>query len=122
MSFGRQSGPPASAKQMDYLRSLVEKAGHTGFRDARGPLGLTQRQAGGKFTKGEASALIDRLVNGEGGTGGEAGTGSGLATDDGLGSAAERLEAEQASILRGMPAGLLAAELERRGWTVTSPF
>lgn len=123
MSFGRQSGPPASAKQMDYLRSLVEKAGHTGFRDARGPLGLTQRQAGGKFTKSEASALIDRLVNGEGGDGGDGtGAGSGLGTDDGLDSAAERLEAEQASILRGMPAGLLAAELERRGWTVTSPF
>jgi hypothetical protein len=123
MSFGRQSGPPASAKQMDYLRSLVEKAGHTGFRDARGPLGLTQRQAGGKFTKGEASALIDRLVNGEGGDGADGtGAGSGLGSDDGLDSAAERLEAEQASILRGMPAGLLAAELERRGWTVTSPF
>lgn len=120
MSFGRQSGPPASAKQMDYLRSLVEKAGHTGFRDARGPLGLTQRQAGGKFTKSEASALIDRLVNGDGGAG--TGAGPGLGTDDGLDSAAERLEAEQASILRGMPAGLLAAELERRGWTVTSPF
>jgi hypothetical protein len=120
MSFGRQSGPPASAKQMDYLRSLVEKAGHTGFRDARGPLGLTQRQAGGKFTKGEASALIDRLVNGDGADG--TGAGSGLGADDGLDSAAERLEAEQASILRGMPAGLLAAELERRGWTVTSPF
>jgi len=121
MSFGRQSGPPASAKQVKYLLSLIEKDGHTGFRDARGPLGLTQRQAGGKFTTSEASALIDRLLNGEGGG------------DDGVGdetraaaaeydSAAERLEAEQAGILRGMPAGLMAAELERRGWTVTSPF
>ena len=62
MSFGRQSGPPASAKQVKYLLSLIEKDGHTGFRDARGPLGLTQRQAGGKFTKGEASELIDRLL------------------------------------------------------------
>jgi hypothetical protein len=121
MSFGRQSGPPASAKQVDYLRSLVERAGHTDFRDARGPLGLTQRQAGGKFTKGEASALIDRLLNG--GDGGDGGDGAADGTvDRGLDSAAERLEAEQASILRGMPAGLLAAELERRGWTVTSPF
>ncbi len=120
MSFGRQAGPPASAKQMDYLRSLVERAGHTGFRDARGPLGLTQRQAGGKFTKGEASELIDRLVNGSADGGDEGGAATG--TDGGLDSAAERLEAEQASILRGMPAGLLAAELERRGWAVTSPF
>jgi hypothetical protein len=120
MSFGRQSGPPASAKQVSYLLSLVEKAGHSGFRDARGPLGLTQRQAGGKFTKTEASALIDRLVNGE--AGGEGGDGAGSAADHAYDSAAERLEAEQAGILRGMPAGLLAAELERRGWTVTSPF
>ncbi|MBN2622329.1 MAG: hypothetical protein JXA83_03115 [Acidimicrobiales bacterium] len=117
MSFGRQSGPPASARQMDYLRSLVEKAGHTGFRDARGPLGLSQRQAGGKFTKAEASALIDRLVDGGGGDGD---TSDGAAAE--YRSAAERLEAEQAGVLRGMPAGLLAAELERRGWTVTSPF
>jgi hypothetical protein len=123
MSFGRQSGPPASAKQISYLLSLVEKAGHTGFRDARGPLGLTQRQAGGKFTKGEASALIDRLLNGEGGGGGgDAADGEARAAAAEYDSAAERLEAEQAAILRGMPAGLLAAELERRGWTVTSPF
>lgn len=118
MSFGRQSGPPASAKQVDYLRALVEKAGHTGFRDARGPLGLTQRQAAGRFTKAEASALIDRLLKGD-----EVGEGT-VATADvpDPHSAAERLEAEQAALLRGMPAGLLAAELERRGWTVTSPF
>ena len=123
MSFGRQSGPPASSKQVSYLLSLVEKAGHTGFRDARGPLGLTQRQAGGKFTKNEASALIDRLLNGEGGAGaGDAADGEARAAAAEYDSAAERLEAEQAAILRGMPAGLLAAELERRGWTVTSPF
>jgi hypothetical protein len=119
MSFGRQSGPPASAKQVDYLRSLVEKAGHTGFRDARGPLGLTQRQAAGRFTKGEASELIDRLVNGP--DAGDGGTAASADVPDPE-SAAERLEAEQAALLRGMPAGLLAAELERRGWTVTSPF
>jgi hypothetical protein len=123
MSFGRQSGPPASSKQVGYLLSLVEKAGHTGFRDARGPLGLTQRQAGGKFTKSEASALIDRLLNGEGAAGDDDGSGDeARAAAAEYDSAAERLEAEQASILRGMPAGLMAAELERRGWTVTSPF
>ena len=125
MSFGRQSGPPASAKQVSYLLALVEKAGHTGFRDARGPLGLTQRQAGGKFTKNEASALIDRLLAGEGTAGGDGADGAAgerAAAAAEYDSAAERLEAEQAAILRGMPAGLLAAELERRGWTVTSPF
>ena len=65
MAFGQQSGPPASAKQLAYLLSLVQGAGHDGFRDARHPLGLTQRQAGGKFTSGEASELIDRLLAGE---------------------------------------------------------
>lgn len=119
MSFGRQSGPPASAKQVDYLRALVEKAGHTGFREARGPLGLTQRQAAGRFTRGEASALIDRLLNGDAAGDGHAAGAADVPDPD---SAAERLEAEQAALLRGVPAGLLAAELERRGWTVTSPF
>jgi hypothetical protein len=65
MAFGQQSGPPASAKQLSYLLSLVQGAGFEGFRDARHPLGLTQRQAGGKFTGGEASELIDRLLAGE---------------------------------------------------------
>jgi hypothetical protein len=120
MTFGRQSGPPASARQLDYLRALVERAGHAGWRDARGPLGLTQRQAGGRFTRDEASALIDRLLKGEDGD--PLGPGGGVTADDGPDSAADRLAAEQATILRGMPAGLLAAELERRGWRVTSPF
>lgn len=122
MSFGKQAGPPASAKQVQFLLSLVEKAGHTSFRDARGPLGLTQRQAGGKFTIGEASALIDQLVA----TDGDAEVVFGRGVGDGSPSmeqvsASDRLEAERAGILRGMPAGLLAAELERRGWTVSTP-
>ena len=65
MSFG-QSAPSASPKQIAYLLSLVKQAGHDGFRDACGPLGLTQRQAAGKFSKSEASTLIDLLLNGEG--------------------------------------------------------
>ncbi len=122
MTFGKASGPPASAKQLKYLLSLIEQAGHTGFRDARGPLGLTQRQAGGKFTIGEASALIDQLVAADGDT--EVfgrGVGDGDAPSMEEVSAADRLDAERATVLRGMPAGLLAAELERRGWTVTTP-
>ena len=38
------------------------------------------------------------------------GPGGGVTADDGPNSAADRLAAEQATILRGMPAGLLAAE------------
>jgi hypothetical protein len=117
MAFG-QSAPPATPKQVQYLLSLVQKAGHTSFRDARGPLGLTQRQASGKFSKNEASALIDRLLAGEGDGSGDAG--SGANTGEAI-SAADRLEMERAEVLRGMPAGLLASELERRGWQVTPP-
>ena len=62
MAFGQSSGPPASAKQMQYLEALVGKAGFSTFREARHPLGLTQRQAGGKFSTNEASALIEQLL------------------------------------------------------------
>ena len=62
MAFGQASGPPASAKQIAYLASLLKDAGYETFREARHPFGLTQRQAGGKFTTSEASHLIDRLL------------------------------------------------------------
>src|SRR5271154_616286 len=61
MGFGQQSGPPASAKQVQELLALLQEAGHSDFRDARGPMGFTQRQAGGKFTRAEADALLERL-------------------------------------------------------------
>jgi hypothetical protein len=118
MAFGQQSGPPASHKQLQYLESLLRKAGHDGFRDARGPLGLTQRQAGGKFTKDEASTLIDQLLQADPEV--EAPIGAGRAAREQT-TAAERLEGERVQALRGMPASLLADELERRGWTVTPP-
>lgn len=120
MSFG-QTAPPATAKQVQYLLSLVQKAGHTGFRDARGPLGLTQRQASGKFSRNEASALIDVLLAEPSSGDDDTSTGSSLGGFGESISAADRLESERAEVLRGMPAGLLAAELERRGWAVTAP-
>ena len=46
MAFGQAAGPPASRRQVETLAELVRAAGHTDFRDARGPLGLNQRQAG----------------------------------------------------------------------------
>ena len=61
MSFGQASGPPATAKQVRELQELLEAAGHSDFRDARGPMGFTQRQAAGKFTRDEAQAFIDQL-------------------------------------------------------------
>lgn len=69
MSFGQSSGPPATGKQLRELTELLEAAGHTDFRDARGPMGFTQRQAGGKFTRDEADAFIEQLeaeVHGDG--------------------------------------------------------
>ena len=101
------SGPPATSKQVAYLEALVRKAGYEGFREARRPLGLTQRQAGGKFTRQEASELIDRLVNGEPAAG-----------DD---EAPDPIDAARAELLRGVPAEMLADELLRRGWTVQPP-
>jgi len=109
MVFGQQSGPPASPKQVRELLELLQDAGHADFRDARGPLGLTQRQGAGKFTRDEATELIERLqaAASEGGAAAPA-------------APVERLSpAEQA--LRRLPVEQLAAELQRRGWIVLEP-
>ena len=59
MTFGRSSGPPASGRQTSELLELLRRAGHADFRDARGPMGFSQRQAAGKFTVQEASDFIE---------------------------------------------------------------
>ena len=61
MAFGQQAGPPASPREVQKLLTLLQDAGHTDFRDARGPMGFTQRQAAGKFTRDEAAAFIAQL-------------------------------------------------------------
>lgn len=109
MPFGQQSGPPASARQVQELLALLQDAGHTGFRDARGPMGFTQRQGAGKFTRDEATAFIEQLQGQE--PGADAPT---SATPPARLSAAEQL-------LRRMPVEQLAAELQRRGWIVMEP-
>jgi hypothetical protein len=108
MAFGQQSGPPASTTQVKELLALLNDAGHTDFRDARGPMGLTQRQAAGKFTRDEAAALIARLQGNEP-------EGTFLAVVP-----AAKLSAQE-QLLRHLPAEQLVAELRRRGWTVTEP-
>jgi hypothetical protein len=108
MAFGQQSGPPASARQVQELLGLLREAGHTDFRDARGPMGFTQRQAAGKFTYGEAVAFIDQLQD------------SGAEENTPVAPPTSR-PAAQVPTLRHVPAEQLAAELRRRGWTVVEP-
>jgi hypothetical protein len=120
MPFGQQAGPPASPKQISYLKSLLRAEGYDDFRSARHPLGLTQRQAGGKFTSREASQLIDRLTGAEPVTSPEPTPSERDAAAD-RASAIDPLDATRRDLLRGMPAELLADELARRGWTTVPP-
>jgi len=109
MAFGQQAGPPASAKQVQELLALLQDTGYADFRDARGPMGFTQRQGSGKFTRDEAAALIDRMQA-------EASEGdSPPATVP-----ATRVPAAAKALAR-MPTEELAAELQRRGWIVLEP-
>jgi hypothetical protein len=108
-----QSGPPASPKQVSYLQALIEKAGYANFREARRDFGLTQRQSGGKFTKQEASDLIDRIVNGDPEPTAELDSSGVLAVPE--------VTPAQAAMLRGIPGQILADELLSRGWSVRPP-
>jgi hypothetical protein len=109
VAFGQQPGPPASPRQLQELTSLLAEAGHTGFRDARGPMGFTQRQAAGRFTREEATAFIDQLQDAELQPSAAAAAGSVVVPS-----------AEDRAMGR-IPSHRLAAELRRRGWTVTKP-
>ena len=129
MAFGQQSGPPATARQVKELLELLQDAGHSDFRDARGPMGFTQRQAGGKFTRDEADALIAQLQL-------EAERGATPADDEPpeqpepratgrppvrpVPKATARVSAAEQA-LRKIPDAQLAAELQRRGWIVVEP-
>jgi hypothetical protein len=132
MAFGQQSGPPATAQQLKLLLSLLQAEGYDDFRSARGPMGFTQRQGGGKFTRDEASALIDQLQNGE------AIDEAPAATVEPPAAVVKRAVAKKAAVakpaessresltpaeqaIRRIPTTHLAAELQRRGWIVVEP-
>lgn len=118
MAFGQSSGPPATGKQVAELLALVQAAGHTDFRDARGPLGLNQRQAAGKFTRDEADAFIAQLQDAE--HAGESAPPPVVAPRLVARVAAAKGSSTEAA-LRKLPSEMLAAELQRRGWVVMEP-
>lgn len=107
MPFGQSLGPPATARQLNELLELLHVAGHRDFRDARGPMGFTQRQAAGRFTRDEATEYIERLQE----SGPEP-----LAE-----TAPKRRAGPGDPALRAVPDERLAAELDRRGWIVIAP-
>jgi hypothetical protein len=112
MAFGQSSGPPATHSQLHELTELLQAAGHSDFRDARGPMGFTQRQANGKFTRDEAAQFIAALQE-----------------------AADEAPAPPSSPAKPKPPRpgsvetqlakfsdeQLAAELQRRNWVVMEP-
>jgi hypothetical protein len=127
VAFGQQSGRPATARQLKELLALLQAAGYSDFRDARGPLGFTQRQGGGKFNSDEADAFIEQL---------QAETeGAPPAAPEPAPTkrAAPKAAARPASptprsaltpneqAIRRIPTPQLAAELQRRGWIVVEP-
>ena len=112
MAFGQASGPPASHSQMRELTELLQAAGHTDFRDARGPMGFTQRQAAGKFTRDEADEFIAALHE-------AAETPQVPSAPAPRPKAASRGRAE--AQLGTFSDQQLAAELQRRGWVVMEP-
>ena len=112
MAFGQQSGPPAPGNKVRELLALLNDAGHTDFRDARGPMGFTQRQAGGKFTRDEADAFIEQLEE-------AAHTESPPPSPTPATRVIRPSAAERA--LQDVSSELLAAELQRRGWIVAEP-
>ncbi len=116
MAFGQTSGPPATARQVAQLLDLIQSAGHSDFRDARGPLGFTQRQAAGKFTRDEAETLISELEDAVGG-------GDAIDATVAAPTAPTRRRAVAAPdrTLSAVSTPKLAAELQRRGWIVIEP-
>jgi hypothetical protein len=116
MAFGQPAGPPASKQQLNELLELLIAAGHTDFRDARGPMQFNQRQAAGRFTRQEADDFIDQLR-------------AEAEFDEVIAAVAEpvspkptpqRLTAHQKTA-KSLPDSVLAAELQSRGWIVVEP-
>jgi hypothetical protein len=112
MAFGQSSGPPATHSQMRELTELLQAAGHSDFRDARGPMGFTQRQANGKFTRDEADEFIAALQ--------ETAEESPTPPPAPVKPKAPRPGSPEAQLAK-FSDEQLAAELQRRNWVVMEP-
>jgi hypothetical protein len=124
MAFGQASGPPASHSQMRELTELLQAAGHSDFRDARGPMGFTQRQANGKFTRDEADEFIAALQEAAEGAPDAAPDPAPDSPSDSSPVSARPKPAQRDrshAQLEKFSDEQLAAELQRRGWVVMEP-
>lgn len=143
MAFGQSAGPPATGRQLNELAELLAEAGHSDFRDARGPMGFNQRQAAGKFTRDEADAFIEQLqaeLYGDGPPAESSAPDPSRATPPeskivkrkppSTPSSPKRSPAKRAPVAKRPPSQAaledvasedLAAELQRRGWVVLEP-
>jgi len=125
MAFGQAAGPPASAKDIAHLAELVERRGFDSFKEARHPLGLSQRQAAGKFTRDEVESLVNQLEAEDH----DPDTGDGAGESDPVVErevptprpATKRIQRDQKLVAAGLTDELLVAELELRGWTCIAP-
>lgn len=124
MPFGQTSGPPATNAQLNELLDLFAQVGFDGFREARHPYGLTQRQSNGKFSRTEADELLERLRFDV-----EIAEGDGPDTDEPPSRAsapptAGRTEVAPPAVddvVLAFPDEVLADELRRRGWACIPP-
>ena len=114
MAFGQPSGPPAPMQMIKELLALLQAAGHSDFRDARGPMGFTQRQAGGKFTRDEAATFITQLLD-------EQYSPATTASAPLANVSTPRAPTALQKTLRSASSESLAAELQSRGWVVMEP-
>ena len=141
MAFGQSAGPAASHRQVAELLELLQNAGHADFKDARGPMGFNQRQAGGRFTADEAAELIDQLqqaeYEAEQAPAAEAAqaatadpkppskaapTAKKASTGDAKPPAmSDEARAEMERAVRSASTKSLVLEVRRRGWIVTKP-
>jgi hypothetical protein len=116
MTFGQSSGPPATHSQLRELTELLQAAGHSDFRDARGPMGFTQRQANGKFTRDEADEFIAALQE----AAEESPTPPSAPAPVPVKPKAPRSGSPEAQLAK-FSDEQLAAELQRRNWVVMEP-